>query len=38
MPFGADCKVITWITDEIYKRVERNFRQSLIESYEKGHL
>jgi len=38
MPFGADRKVIMSIADELYKRVERKFCQSLIESYEKEHL
>lgn len=41
IPLEVDCKAlmsITSITDEIYKRVERKFCQSLIESYEKEHL
>jgi hypothetical protein len=38
MSFRADRKVYMLIADEIYKRVERKFCQSLIESYEKEHL
>ena len=38
MPFGEDCKVLMSIVDEIYKRVEGKFCQSLIASYEEEHL